>query len=245
MSTLWWIIGSGLAMSVIALTGSLTLVLSERTQRRLQLPLVAFAAGALLGGALFHMLPSAAESLDNPLAVYLWFSAGFVTFYLVEQYLHWHHCHRGADCERPPLGTLILVADALHNFIGGLTVGASFVLGTRVGMSAWVAAAAHEIPQELGDFGVLVHSGWKPRRALQFNVLSALTFPAGALLAYAAADAVEITFLVPFAAGNFVYIGAADLIPQLTVRENLAEKLVHTVALLLGLAILLVTAVSE
>ncbi|MFW6090679.1 MAG: ZIP family metal transporter [Actinomycetota bacterium] len=244
MSTLWWIIASGFAMSAIALTGSLTLVLSERLQQFLLLPLVAFAAGALLGGALFHMLPSATESLASPLTVYLWFIAGFVTFYLVEQYLHWHHCHRGAECDRPPMGTLILVADGLHNLIGGVAVGASFLLGTPVGVSAWVAAAAHEVPQELGDFGVLVHSGWRARRALAFNVLSALTFPLGALLAYALSGAIEVTLLVPFAAGNFVYIGASDLIPQLTTSERLQDKLVHTTALLLGLGILLVTALQ-
>lgn len=245
MSTLWWIVLSGLAMSVIALTGSLTLVLSEETQRRLLLPLVGFAAGALLGGALFHMLPTATESLRSPLEAYLWFIAGFVAFYLVEQYLHWHHCHRGADCDRKPLGTLILVADGLHNLIGGLAVGASFLLGIPVGVSAWLAAAAHEVPQELGDFGVLVHSGLRPRKALTLNVLSALTFPVGGLLAYAASGSVEIAFLVPFAAGNFVYIGATDLIPQLTAREGAWEKLSHTAALLLGLGLLLLPALAE
>lgn len=244
MSTLWWIVAGGLAMSAIALTGSLTLVLPQRVLRRMLLPLVGFAAGALLGGALFHMLPSAADELGSTVAVYVWFIAGFVTFYMLEQYLHWHHCHRGAECERQPMGTLILVADGLHNLIGGLAVGASFVLATPVGVSAWVAAAAHEVPQELGDFGVLVHSGWGPRRALFFNVVSALTFPLGALVAYWAAGALEITFLVPFAAGNFVYIGATDLIPQLTATEDWREKVVHTVALLLGLGLLLLTAMG-
>jgi zinc and cadmium transporter len=245
MSTFWWIVLSGFAMSAIALSGSLTLVLRPTVLRKILLPLVAFAAGALLGGALFHMLPTAAGSLRSQLAVYLWFIAGFVTFYMLEQYLHWHHCHRGAECERQPMGTLILVADGLHNLIGGLAVGASFVLATPVGVSAWVAAAAHEVPQELGDFGVLVHSGWGPRRALVFNVLSGLTFPVGALLAYWAAGALEITFLVPYAAGNFVYIGATDLIPQLTATEDWRQKVVHTVALLLGLGLLLVTALGD
>jgi zinc and cadmium transporter len=245
MSTLWWIIVSGLAMSAIALTGSLTLVLSQAVLRRLLLPLVAFAAGALLGGAIFHMLPSAVVSLGGPLVVYVWFTAGFLAFYLVEQYLHWHHCHRGGACEHPPVGILVLVADGLHNLVGGLAVGASFLLGIPVGVSAWVAAAAHEVPQELGDFGILVHSGWGPGRALLFNVVSALTFPLGALIAYAAAGAIEVTYLVPFAAGNFVYIGATDLIPQLTATEDWREKAVHTFALVLGLAVLLLTAVGQ
>lgn len=245
MSTLSWIVVSGLAMSAIALVGSLTLVLRERTLRAILLPLVAFATGALLGGAMFHMLPKANAELGGGVAVSIWFVAGFVSFYVLEQFLHWHHCHSGGPCEHGHVGYLILVADGLHNLIGGLAVGATFLLGTSVGISAWLAAAAHEVPQELGDFGILVHSGWQPRRALAFNVVSALTFPLGALLAYAAAGAFEVTLLVPFAAGNFVYIGATDLLPQVTAREDWREKVVHTLALFLGLALLLVTALGE
>jgi zinc and cadmium transporter len=102
-----------------------------------------------------------------------------------------------------------------------------------------VAAAAHEIPQELGDFGVLLHGGWPPRRALMWNFLSALTFPVGALVAYGTAHVLAVTGLVAFAAGNFVYISATDLIPQLTVTEDWRQKSVHTLALLVGLGILL------
>jgi len=108
-----------------------------------------------------------------------------------------------------------------------------------------MAAAAHEVPQELGDFGILVHSGWGPSRALFFNVVSALTFPLGALIAYAAAGTLEVSYLVPFAAGNFVYIGATDLIPQITASEDWRDKLIHTVALALGLGLLLMTALAE
>ena len=244
MSTLGWIVASGLAMSVIALSGSLILVLPHAVLARLVLPLVAFAAGALLGGAFFEMLPTALEALSEPLVVSLWFVGGFLAFYLLEQYLHWHHCHRGADCEQSPTGWLILIADGLHNLIGGIAVGASFVLAIPVGISAWVAAAAHEVPQELGDFGVLVHSGWGPRQALLANFLSALAFPVGAGMAYLAAGAIGISVLVPFAAGNFVYIGAADLLPQLTDTPSLREKLVHTGALLAGFGLLLLTAAT-
>jgi len=113
---------------------------------------------------------------------------------------------------------------------------------------SWIVVsglAMSVIAQELGDFGVLVHSGWRARKALTLNVLSALTFPLGGLLANAASGSLDIAFLVPFAAGNFVYIGATDLIPQLTAREGTWEKLSHTAALLLGLGLLLLTAVAE
>jgi zinc and cadmium transporter len=241
MSELGWVIVSGLAMSAIALVGSLTLVLPEATMKRVLLPLVALAAGALLGGALFHMLPESVEAIGSGLSLWVVFAAGFVSFYLLEQYLHWHHCH-DIDCEHRPVGMLVLAADGLHNLIGGVAVGASFTLGVPVGMATWFAAAAHEVPQELGDFGILAHSGYDPRRALWLNFLSALTFPVGALAAYLLAGVLDVTLLVPFAAGNFIYIGASDLLPQLVETTSLRRKVENSVALVAGMGLLLVTA---
>jgi zinc and cadmium transporter len=251
MSTLAWIVVFGLAMSALALVGGVTTLLSERTLARVLMPLVALAAGSLLGGALFHMLPEAIEETGNELSVYIWFVAGFAAFFLLEQYLHWHHCHRPVS-EHAPLGYLILLADGLHNFLGGLAVGAAFTIDIRVGIVTWLVAAAHEVPQELGDFGILVHSGWKTRSALAYNVASALTFLVGGLVAFALSDTIDVEFLLPFAAGNFVYIAAADLVPQITspiecattAERTLAlrEKLEQTLAFATGLAALLVTA---
>ncbi len=248
MSTLAWIVVAGLAMSSLALVGSITLVLSERTLKRLVMPLVAFAAGSLLGGALFHMLPESVEVMGNRLAVYLWLTAGFVTFFVLEQFLQWHHCHRAVG-QHGPLGHLILLADGAHNLIGGLAVGGAFVIDIRLGVVTWLVAAAHEVPQELGDFGILVHSGWKPRSALLYNLASALTFLVGGLLAYALSGTVDVAFLVPFAAGNFIYIASADLIPQITTTERYAipsdslllmrDKVEQSLALAAGLGLLL------
>lgn len=241
MSTLAWIVASGSLMSALALVGSVTLVLPERVFERLVLPLVALAAGSLLGGALFHMLPESVDRLDNRLAVYAWLTAGLFSFFVLEQFLHWHHCHRPVAAHQP-FAYLILLADGLHNFVGGVAVGSAFVVDTRLGVVTWLVAAAHEIPQELGDFGILVHSGWKARRALTFNVLSALTFLAGSLVAYGLAGRVDVTYLVPFAAGNFLYIATADLLPELTHRVHWGEKLIHTAAFAAGLALLYVVA---
>ena len=241
MSTLAWIIVSGALMSALALVGSVTLVLPPKVFQRIILPLVALAAGTLLGGALFHMLPASIEALGNGVAVYGGVALGFVSFLVLEQFLHWHHCHRATGAHRP-VGYLILLADGLHNLIGGLAVGSAFVLDIRLGIIAWLVAAAHEIPQELGDFGLLVHSGWSRKRALMFNVLSALTFLLGGLIAYGLSGAVDVAFLVPFAAGNFIYIAAADLIPQFTAEESTLSKLLHTLSFGVGLGLLFVLA---
>ncbi len=230
-------------MSALALVGSVTLLLPERMFARLVLPLVALAAGSLLGGALFHMLPEAVEALGNRLAVYGWVALGIGSFLVLEQFLHWHHCHRPVGAHRP-VGDLILVADGLHNFVGGLAVGSAFVLDTRLGVVTWLVAAAHEVPQELGDFGILVHSGWTRRLALTYNVVSGLTFLAGGLAAYTVADSVNVTVLVPFAAGNFIYIAAADLLPQLTTEEDPGAKVVHTASFAAGLGLLYLVALA-
>jgi zinc and cadmium transporter len=241
MTTLAWIAVSGLAMSALALTGSLTLVLPAETFKRLVLPLVALAAGSLLGGALFHMLPESVDALGNELTLWAWVAGGIFSFFLLEQYLHWHHCHRPVSAHRP-LGYLILVADGLHNLIGGLAVGSAFVLDHRLGLVTWLVAAAHEVPQELGDFGILVHSGWERRTALLFNVLSALTFLVGGLLAYGVSGHVDVAVLIPFAAGNFIYIAATDLLPEITTSPTAKHKAVLTAGFALGLLLLFTVA---
>jgi zinc and cadmium transporter len=238
MTTFFFILVGGLLMSAIALVGSLTLILPEETLKKLLLPLVALAAGTLLGGALFHMIPAAVDELGNQLSIYVWILFGFAIFLGLEQFLHWHHCHR-APSEHRPLTYLILIADALHNFIGGLAVAGAFLIDIRVGVSAWLAAAAHEVPQELGDFGILIHGGWKKGSALLYNFLSALTFLAGGIIAYGASLTADVTFLLPFAAGNFIYIAAADLIPEIKHEENARLNVLHFLSFIAGILLLL------
>jgi len=238
MEVFFWIVLSGVLMSAIALVGAVTLALDETTLRRLILPLVALSAGSLIGGAFFHMIPTAYATLGDPALIGLLVVLGFSSFLLLEQLLHWHHCHRAqADC-RSPLTWLILIGDGLHNFIGGLAIAGTFLIDIRLGIVSWLAAAAHEVPQELGDFGVLIHGGWSKRQALLLNVLSALTFLLGSLIAWAVSFAVDVSWLVPFAAGNFLYIGASDLVPEIRHHPNLGKSLLHLASFAFGLAVL-------
>jgi zinc and cadmium transporter len=236
------IVVGGLLMSAIAMVGSLTLVLPEGTLSRLLLPLVAFAAGSLLGGAFFHMIPAGLGAGYDPLQAGALILAGFSAFFVMEQCLHWHHCHRAQSECRQPLTYLILIGDGLHNFLGGLAIAGTFLIDFRLGLTTWLAAAAHEVPQELGDFAVLVHGGWSRRKALLYNVLSGLTFLLGGLLTYALSFTLDMSWLILLAAGNFLYIGASDLVPEVNKHDDLRANAVHLVAFLAGLGLLRVVA---
>lgn len=221
------------------MVGSVTLLLKPATLKRLVLPLVSFAAGSLLGGAFFHMIPAGLEEFDSSLELFIWVICGFCVFFALEQFLHWHHCHRSqSDCKQP-LTYLILVGDGLHNFIGGMAIAGIFLIDIRLGIMAWLAAAAHEVPQELGDFAVLIHGGWEKKKALLFNVMSGLTFLVGGLVTYSLSYTLDVSFLIPFAAGNFIYIGATDLVPEVNKHEDAKTNVVHFSIFILGISLML------
>lgn len=216
----------GLLMSAIASIGAVSLLWRASTLEPWLLPMVAMAAGSLIAGAFFHMLPAALPTLSW-FATASWLVGGFASFLAIEQFLHWHHSHHAGRRRREPVTYLILLGDGVHNFVGGLGVASTFLIDARAGAVAWLAAVAHEIPQELGDFGVLVHGGWSRRRALFWNVMSASTFPLGAMLAYFASRSFDVAPLVAFAAGNFLYIAASDLIPEIKSVDRLRDAAVH------------------
>lgn len=239
---LWiWIVGSALLMSAIGWIGLILLALREEVLQRILLPLVAFSAGSLLGGALLHLLPEALGETENSVEMFVWSLAGFSIFFLMEQFLSWHHHHAVPSEHKEPFTYMILLADGLHNFIGGLAIGGSFLVSVKVGIITWIAAAAHEIPQELGDFGILIRGGWKKYQALLVNFVSALTIVPAALLAYFLSATIDVTFLLPFAAGNFIYIAASDLIPEVKHETDLGKNLIHFTAFIAGIAVILVT----
>jgi len=239
--TLIWIVGSAFAMSAIAWIGLVTAALKEEQLKALLLPLVAFAAGSLMGGALLHLLPEAVAANGPGIGTFLPALGGFALFFLMEQFLSWHHGHSVDANAKQPVTYLILLADGLHNFIGGLAIGASFIVSTEVGIVTWIAAAAHEVPQELGDFGILIRGGWGRLQALVANFVSAATIVPGALLAYYLSADFDITFFLSFAAGNFLYIAASDLIPEVKHDRLLRNNLIHFAAFVGGVSVILLT----
>jgi len=237
-SVFFHILISGLLMSLIALIGSVTLLIPKNMLDKIILPLVSFAAGSLLSSSLFVFLPESIEHLGNRMPVYLYFAFGFLTFFVLEEFLHWHHCHHSSGHHRP-LTVLVLVSDGVHNFIGGLAVASAFMIDFRTGLTAWVAAALHEIPQEMGDFGILIHDGWDRKKALLYNFLSALTFPIAGMVVFFMAQYIHVEYILPFAAGNFLYIAAVDLVPEIKNFDKLKSKTLHFFFFVLGMGVLL------
>ena len=227
-------------VSLIAFVGILTFLLREEWLKKALLILVALSSGALLGGAFLHLLPEAVSKLGAGLNVFLYLLLGFCLFFILEQFLHWHHQHDEAHSVKP-FTYLILVGDGVHNFIDGLVIAASFIVSYQVGIVTTLAVALHEIPQELGDFGILVYGGFGKKRALVFNYISAITAIVGGVTGYFASSIMPaaIVYLLPFAAGNFIYIAAADLIPEIKHAVSIRRSIIHFCVFLVGIGIML------
>ena len=227
-------------ISLLSLSGAMFLVGREALLRRLLIFLIAFAAGALLGDAFLHILPEIAESTGGfDLGTSLAILSGVVMFFVLEKILHWHHAHIPHEEVLHPVAVTNLIGDGLHNFIDGAIVAGAFLASPELGIATAVAVALHEIPQELGDFGILVHAGLKPRRALALNFASALASIAGAIIVILTANAASVEdLLLPFTAGAFVYIASTDLIPELHKEPQMKQSLVQLSGLLIGLGIM-------
>jgi zinc and cadmium transporter len=228
------------AVSLLSGMGAVLLFLRKTFLERGLLVLVSFAAGALLGDAFLHILPELAESprgfdVNASMAIL----AGVIAFFVLEKVLHWHHAHLPHEDVIHPVAVTNLVGDGLHNFIDGAIIGGAFLASPQLGVATTVAVALHEIPQELGDFGILVHSGMSPRRALAMNLFSALASILGAVVALLLADFAEIErLLLPFTAGAFVYIASTDLIPELHKEPEIRKSFIQLIALVAGIAVM-------
>ena len=235
---------SVVAVSLVSLAGLLTLSMSETRVRRLAAFFVSFAVGALLGDTFIHLVPEIFAAPPSPLRASLLILGGILLFFVVEKLLRHQHGllhrhHHQESIERPELAGVNILGDAIHNYIDGLLIGASWLVSPAVGISTTIAVLLHEIPQELGDFGILIHSGLSVRRAALLNVASAAVAILGTATAVAFGTVAQervTEVLVPITAGGFVYIAAANLIPELQHERGMRVLVVQTVLICAGIA---------
>lgn len=229
-------------ISLFSLVGVFGYLLSKKNLNKLSLLFVAFSTGALLGGAFLHLLPEAAENSDG-LNIYIFLLFGIILFYFLERIFKWRHCHTAGDCDVHTFTYMSLIGDGIHNFIDGMIIVSAFSVSIEVGFATAIAVASHEIPQELGDFGVLIHGGFSKTKALVWNLISAMTAIIGVIIGYFLISSFESVsiFLLPFAAGGFIYISMSDLIPELHKENNLKKSLVYFGIFIIGLVFMYLT----
>lgn len=225
MPTLILIILSTFVVSLFSFIGLIGLSFKKEFLKKAVFYFVALSIGGLMGDAFFHLLPEAVEEFNSE-KVFLFVLAGFFLFLIIEKVIHWRHCHED-DCPVHTFAYMSLVGDAVHNFIDGLIIAVSFSTSIGVGLASTLAVVLHEIPQEIGDFGVLIHGGFSAKKALYFNFLTALTAIIGGIFGFYLIFLVSdlSKFLLAFAAGGFLYISATDLIPEIQKERSIKKSL--------------------
>jgi zinc and cadmium transporter len=236
----FYILISTLLISFGALVGAATLSKSKKVMGSLLLVLVSLSAGTMMGGAFIHLLPESLELLSVE-TVFLIVLLAYLAFLMMENLLHWHHCHQGEEeTHDHTLGYMNLVGDGVHNFIDGMIIAGSFMTSFELGVVTTIAVALHEIPQEISDFGVLIYSGLERRRALMLNFLAGLMTVVGGMTGLFLAQSIEglISNLLPFAAGGFIYIATTDLVPQIKNQNQLSKAIKHVIVFVIGILIM-------
>jgi len=241
MSPLFHSIIATFLVSLLSLIGVFTLSIKHKLLDKVLFYLVGFSAGALMGGAFLHLIPEAVHEFHDE-NIFIYILIGFSFFFIIERFLHWHHCHNNHDgeCKVHPFTYMSLIGDGTHNFIDGLIIASAFVADFHLGVATTIAVIAHEIPQEIGDFGVLIYGGFSRAKALFFNFLSATTAILGAIIGVFLTSYIDnfTMFLLPFTAGGFIYIAASDLIPELHKEPKLHKSVTAFICFLLGIALM-------
>lgn len=228
MQILLSIILATFIVSLISFIGIITLSLKQKLLEKILLFLVALSAGVLLGTAFLHLIP---ESIEKTNSTFLLILVGFIIFFIIEKFLHWQHCHE-EHCEVHSFAYMSLVGNSIHNFLDGLIIAGSFLVSFPLGFATTIAIALHEIPQEIGNFGVLIYGGFKIKKALIINFAITLTKVLGGVAGFFLASSFSLDFVPAIAAGGFIYIAASDLIPEL---KNKPQHIIHFLIFLLGI----------
>lgn len=242
MNEIWlYTIGSVLLISLVSFIGLMAISINLEKLKKGLLFLVSFAAGSLLGDAFIHLIPEAFEDSENASIVPFMILAGFIIFFILEKILCWRHCHVPTSEDHPhPVAINNLIGDGFHNLIDGMIIAGSFLVSIPLGIATSIAVLLHEIPQEIGDFGILLHAGFNKKKALLFNYLSALTALVGASLTLIVGTALESkqVIMVAFTIGGFIYIAAADLIPEMKKETNFRKSWFQLLSLILGIGVM-------
>jgi len=236
---LFEILASVILISLLSLVGVVTLTLGEKRLGEFLPIFIAFASGSLLAAAFLDLIPEALEKAGViALSMVL---VGVILFFIVERFIHWHHCGK-EECHVKPVAYLSLFGDGVHNFMDGVVVAAAYMTSTHLGIITTIVIALHEIPQEFGDFSVLIHSGMKARKALLYNFISALAAVFGGVAGFVFLTTIEswIPLVVATAAGGLIYIATADLMPELHKETQRSKLVLQTIALFAGILILFV-----
>ena len=234
---IWWIIGFSILGSIGAVAGASLMLLFPDSIRRTLVPvLVSYATGTLLGAAFLGMIPAGLKQAPAP-ALMATVLMGMVLFFVLEKFVLWRHCHEN-QCEvHSRAGPLILIGDAFHNFVDGVVIAAAFLASIPLGIAASFAVIAHEVPQEVGDFAILLDSGYGRARALLLNGLSSATTLPGAVVTYfwLGETRAAVPYILALSAASVIYIAAADLIPGLHRQVTAAASLRQLILLLAGI----------
>lgn len=228
-------------VSLISLIGAFAILIKPEKLNKILIYLVSLSAGTLLGDAFIHLIPEVFENNFNTVSISIYILSGILVFFILEKFLHWRHCHHLASSAHPhPFSYTILAGDSVHNLIDGMIIAGSYLVSAPVGVATTIAVVFHEIPQEMGDFGSLVYGGFSKSKAIFFNFATALTAVVGAVIILIFNDSFSgiTNFLIPFAAGGFIYIASADLIPELHKETAPQKSLGQLVAFIIGIGIM-------
>ncbi len=231
-----------LITSLLSLIGIFFLKVSINKLEKVIMFLVSLSAGTLLGDSFLHLLPEAVELLENDFIIWLGVLGGIILFFILEKIICWRHCHIPTSNNHiHSVGKMNLIGDALHNFIDGIIIASSFIVDFNLGVITTIAVISHEIPQEIGDFGVLIHAGFSAKKALLFNFFSALASILGAIIIIFLGQKITglSDLILPITAGGFIYISASDLIPELKKDTSINKTIKQLLGIFLGLGIML------
>jgi len=249
VETILYTIISVIIVSLVSLVGVISLALSKKKLSKILLLLVSLSAGTLLGGAFLHLIPETIEEQGFGVPVALSVLGGVLVFFILEKFIHAHHCEKPHKHEYPlvhephkhHIGIMNLAGDGLHNLLDGLVIAGAYLVNIPIGIATTIAVVLHEVPQEVADFGVLLYAGYSKKKALLFNFLSAAAAILGAVVGMLLGSRGEqfVHFILPFAAGGFIYIAGANLIPELHKRCSWKESAWHIIMFVVGITLML------